>query len=406
MLMARTLSGGGRRLSPGAVDASGGHLHRPRRVLHVFGQMARGGAELRTVEVMRHVDRARYRLEFLALSGRPGALDDEIEALGGRVHLCQLGPLFPWTFIRLLREQRFDVIHSHVHYFSGYLLRLAAQAGVPCRIAHFRSTTDDHATNLRRRMQRAVMRHWIDRYATHVLAVGEGVMASAWGSDWSSDPRCSVLFNGLDVAEFRKPPERAWLRQTFGIAEEESVWIHIGRIDTAKNHLRLVRMFGAWRLRGGKGRLLLVGKGHGELIRRLRAEIAANGLERFVVLAGERDDVARLLRGADIMVYPSVREGLPGAVLEACAAGVAVLGSDIVGIREIARHFDSVRCLSLDVADAGWAEAVDTMLSSQEARPPDKWQTALAHFEASPFTIARCADQLSRVWANRPAATL
>ena len=77
-----------------------------------------------------------------------------MSALGGEVHPVKLGLDFPWKFRRLLSEHRFGAVHSHVHYSSGFILRLAAQAGIPVRIAHFRSTHDDHGDTLRRRLQR------------------------------------------------------------------------------------------------------------------------------------------------------------------------------------------------------------------------------------------------------------
>src|SRR5436190_1275673 len=84
----------------------------PINILHLFGRMDRGGAEMRTLELMRHVDRDRFRLEFCALSGEAGDLDEEIRSLGGRVHLLRLGASFGWKFRRLLRERRFDVVQS------------------------------------------------------------------------------------------------------------------------------------------------------------------------------------------------------------------------------------------------------------------------------------------------------
>src|SRR3989304_7354800 len=96
------------------------------KILHVFWRTSRGGAEMRTIDIIRHIDRSQYRLEYVALSGLPGTLDDEIRRLGGEVHYCPLGLTFSRRFRRLLRPEKYNVIHSHVHYFSGYLLRLAA----------------------------------------------------------------------------------------------------------------------------------------------------------------------------------------------------------------------------------------------------------------------------------------
>src|SRR5437867_3557767 len=111
-----------------------------RKVLHVFGLMGRGGAELRTIDLMQEEALRRFRFHYATLGRGAGSLDDTIRALGGDVYPCPLGPAFPWRFRRLLRTGRFDIVHSHVHYFSGYILRLAAQEGIGARIAHFRTT--------------------------------------------------------------------------------------------------------------------------------------------------------------------------------------------------------------------------------------------------------------------------
>src|SRR5579863_9751693 len=112
----------------------------PIRILHIFGRMDRGGAETRTLELLRALDRRIYIFEFCSLSGQRGELDDEIVALGGKVHLLRLNAAFPSAFLYLLRKRQFAAVHSHVHLFTGIILLLAAVAGVPNRIAHFRST--------------------------------------------------------------------------------------------------------------------------------------------------------------------------------------------------------------------------------------------------------------------------
>ena len=75
---------------------------------------------------------------------------------------CALGRDFGRRFTGLLQRLNVDVLHSHVHYASGYLLWLAKRAGVQRRIAHFRNTSDGQGNGLRRRAQRAVMRRLIE----------------------------------------------------------------------------------------------------------------------------------------------------------------------------------------------------------------------------------------------------
>jgi hypothetical protein len=106
------------------------------RVLNVFGQMERGGAELRAVELAEAFRPDQVRSDFLVLSGLDGVLDDRVRAAGGDVVKCALSPSFMWKFYRLLRQRRYDVVHSHVHYFSGVILSLARIAGIRGRVSH------------------------------------------------------------------------------------------------------------------------------------------------------------------------------------------------------------------------------------------------------------------------------
>ena len=143
----------------------------PMRVLHVFGTMNRGGAELRTLDVVRRSAGDGVVHEFATLTGREGVLADEIRALGGAVHPCALDASFAPRFIALIRRRRISVVHSHVFLTSGLVLALARAAGVPRRIAHFRSTSDGQPSTLRRRAYRRAMRALLDVAATDILGV-------------------------------------------------------------------------------------------------------------------------------------------------------------------------------------------------------------------------------------------
>jgi glycosyltransferase involved in cell wall biosynthesis len=366
------------------------------KILHIFGRMQRGGAEMRTVDVMRHVDRQRYQFHFCSLSGLPGTLDDEIRALGGKVHYLPLGASFLFRFRRLLRDQKIDVVHSHVHYFSGFILRLARKEEVPVRIAHFRSTDDGHPSTLRRRIQRAVTRYWIDRYSTNILAVSAGAMRESWGPAERLDHRCQVVYNGFDPDVFMAPAQHVAVRKEFGFPHDSKVYIHVGRMDVAKNHKRLICMFGEIVKREPAACLLLAGRGGNEVERGLRAQVQEMGLSNRVAFAGERSDVARLLKASDMMIFPSLWEGLPGAVLEACAAGIPVLASDLPGIIEIASRIPSVRHLSLNTSDHDWASVA--LIHSDDFGQTNRMDSTIKAFASSEFSISDCARKLCMVW--------
>lgn len=350
---------------------------------------------------MRNLDRQRYQLHFCTLTGLPGELDDEVRSLGGEIHPCPLGLSFPRHFRRLLREGRFDAVHSHVHYFSGVLLRAAAREAVPIRIAHFRTPHDGHPDSLRRSLQRRVTGRMIDWHATHVLAVSEGVMDSCWGADWTEDPRCSVIYNGLDTTPFVGPPDREGVFREFSIPADGILHVHVGNFHAAKNHERLIGIFSEIAKRDPRSRLLLIGRGSGEFEGRLGETVALLGLAGLVRHAGQRTDVPRLLKAADLMIFPSKWEGLPGAVLEACAAGLPVVASDLPGVREISSWFPGVLPLSLEAGDEEWAGAAVGRLSGNNSRIGRS--ASVEQFQRSAFGITECVRRMCSVWeGNRP----
>jgi glycosyltransferase involved in cell wall biosynthesis len=366
-------------------------MSKPVRILHIFGRMNRGGAEMRTLDIMRHIDREQFQQDFCALTGLPGVLDDEIRSLGGEVHYCRLGWSFPWRFRHLLQQQSYDVVHSHVHYASGFMLFLSHSAGVPGRIAHFRSTFDDHGMNLRRTLQRKVMRWLIDRYATQILSVSQGVMTTAWGTDWQTDKRCHVMYNGLDLEPFLQPFDAGDL----GIPNSSTVYIHVGRMDPPKNHTRLIAVFREIASRQLDAHLLLVGRGGNDIEHTVRQQIELLGLTDRVTFAGERSDVPHLLRAAHALIFPSTREGLPGVVLEACAAGIPVLASDLPGVCEIAAYFPSVVPLSLNLSNEVWAQEATALTKDQST---DTREHALERFLNSPFNLEMCVEAHAHIW--------
>lgn len=372
-------------------------VQQPQKILHIFGRMVRGGAELRTLELMRHIDRERCKFQFCALSGLSGELDDEIIKLGGTTHYLGLGPLFLHRFRRLLREEKYTVVHSHVHLFSGLILQLAAAEQIPVRLAHFRNTHDGQDQTLRRTLQNRLMKYLLDRHATKILAVSEGVMASVWGPGWPADQRCEVIYNGFDFTPFAATADRKGARQEFDIPLDARLYIHVGRMAPAKNHSKLIAVFALIAARDPHARLLLVGRGGNDIETQSRELSVRLGVADKVILAGERPDVPRLLQAADLLLFPSLWEGLPGAVLEACAAGIPILASDLPGIREISHNVpEAVTCLPATASDAEWAEMA--MKISAQPGTAAKTGAISATVLNSEFEIKRCRAKLYRAW--------
>ena len=239
----------------------------PLRILHIFSRLNCGGAEKRTLEVAQYIHRhpelgQRIQSDYCILSGQRGELDEEAQTLGGTVHYLPLRKVgFSKWFVALLRDGRYDVVHSHVHYSSGILLALARLAGTPKRIAHFRSQSDGKR-NLLRKPFRRLMKWLIDRSATRILGVSRCVMDAVWGPNWFRDKRCQVIYNGIDVGDamdFENGEGRARLLASLGLPSDTRLIIHVGSYRRAKNHPRLIEIFHHVHRQSPQSHLLLVG---------------------------------------------------------------------------------------------------------------------------------------------------
>ncbi|MFY1697071.1 glycosyltransferase family 4 protein [Solwaraspora sp. WMMA2101] len=326
-------------------------------VVRVLGVLDVGGTELRTIELMPLLVEAGIELHFVTLSGREGVLASQVRQLRGHVHAIRLAPGFPARFLALLRALRPHVVHSDVATFSGAILLLAALARVPVRIAHFRSDGDGRPDSPRRRLQRWLLRALIRRCATNVVGVAPGALQHGYSPAWRSDPRCRVIPNGVDLDRLGRASSRD-LRAEIGAQPADVVCLHVGRPSGAKRRWLIPPVVARAREAGLPVRAVLVGTRNAADDAQVRAVADEHRVGEYVHLLGPTEDVGALMRQADVVILPSAREGLPGAVLEAAAVGTPVVASDLPGTRFIAERLAGVTLVAPDAPAQVWAEAL------------------------------------------------
>ena len=141
---------------------------------------------------------------------------------------------------------------------------------------------------------------------------------------------------GVDVKAIQaEKEERSVIRKELGIPASAFVLYSIGELIPRKNHRFVIDALK--NTFGSDPHLHYVIAGNGKLSEALDAYLRENGLSRQVHLLGFRKDARRLLYGADVFVFPSFQEGLPVAVMEAMAAGLPVIATDIRGNHDLIR---------------------------------------------------------------------
>jgi len=373
---------------PGGHELAVAEGRRP-RLLYVFGSLERAGAQLRTLEVCAELDRRDgVDFELCSVDLGPDELGDEVARLGGSSRVVSMrSPRFPLEFSRVLRARRFDVVNTEPQLLSGVVVWLAALHRVPTRVVTIHNTMGEPGQGaaspivrrvLANRLFVAAMRLLMTRYATHVVAVSRSALDSVLPGRWASRCDVRVVYNGTATRPYEAPAERQQVRDEFGWPADARIVINVGRLVEQKNHRTMLRAMGAVHEREETARLLLVGSGVlRDEVERLIDEL---GLRDVCALTSDRADVPRLLLASDVFFFPSSWEGLPGAPLEALAAGLPLVASDIPSIREIAPYFDDA-VLTAPATDAdGHADHIVHALTTTRDRAHARRRFAATHF--------------------------
>lgn len=372
-------------------------MPKPVRVLHVVGAMNQGGVESWLMALLRYANRAEVAMDFMVHTARPAVYDSEITGRGGCVIPCPSvrRPGYIGEFDKALRRHGpYDVLHSHVHWFSGVTTTLARRYGIRLRIAHSHSNSGPAEVGAGpwraayRSVYRSAMRRGMLASATHLLAASGPAACALFGADWREVPRARVLYCGVDLAPFATGDaalHRASVRREFGIAPDEIVIGHVGNFHAPKNHgfLAAVAAYaGARVLCVGSGPLL-------DPVRRIFEKAGARA-----IFTGPRSDIPRLLRAMDVFVFPSLYEGLPLAVVEAQAAGLpCVVSAEVTREVEVISGF--IRWLPLAAGARAWADAA----LAATAKPPHAVE-GLEATRRSPFGVETSFAQMCSIYRS------
>jgi glycosyltransferase involved in cell wall biosynthesis len=356
----------------------------PIKVLHCLGTLDPGGVETWLLHLLESLDTEQFQFDFCTFGSHAGLYAPQVKKLGARVLRCPRSEnlwKFGRKFRKLLREGRYDVVHSHVHGFSGVLLRWARLEGVPVRIAHSHNSHDGKSSSAGRRAYRFLTRRLIRRHATHGLAASRESADDIF-LDWKHDSRVVILHCGIDLDRFRGAVDCNVWRKQIGLPAEAPVIGHVGNFIAAKNHAFFLEIAAQIRKHRPDTHFLLIGDGPCRA--KIEARAQAMGFKGNIHFLGTRTDVPTLLRTCiDVFVFPSLLwEGLPLAVVEAQAAGLrCVISNNITD--EVAIVPEQVVRLPLTAGAGKWAAATIEGLDRGKFRA----QTAVEFIQKTDFTL-------------------
>ena len=335
----------------------------PIRILHVLGNMNLGGAESRTMDLYRHIDRSRVQFDFLVHTDEACYFDNEIKELGGHIYRVPRFRIYNYfsyrkalkNFFRTHNE--FRMVQGHMTSTASVYLPIAKRAGIPVTIAHARSAGVDQG--LKGKITRWMRRNLAKR-ADYLFTCSELAGRAVFGDKAVERGKTIFIPNAIDCAAFAYDEEkRQQIRKELGV-QNKYVIGHVGRFHYAKNHEYLIEIFAAL-CRMPKGEkadkdyaLLLLGEGEGmEPAKELAKHL---GIREQVIFAGNKANVYDYYQAMDYFVYPSRFEGLPGTMVEAQASGLRCLMSD--GICEEVVVTQLVKTMNIQAPAKEWAEHI------------------------------------------------
>jgi len=298
------------------------------RVLHILPTLGLAGAENIAAYLLLGLA-SRFETGVVSLYARKdNKIERSLREAGIPLwHLDKRPGFDPRMFFRVdraLSAFRPDAVHTHLHVMY-YTAPAVFRHRTPVWVHTVHNVAEREADRIGRALERIMFRR-----SVVPVAVGRQVALSLerlYGL--RSVP---VIRNGISVGLFRSDPGvRARWRRSEGFDEEALIVTCVGRLETQKNPLLLLRAFAGVNV--PRSHLVFVGAGF--LREQLLSESRALNIEARVHLLGQRGDIRECLAGSDVFALSSDWEGTPLCVMEAMAAGLPVVATSVGGVPEL-----------------------------------------------------------------------
>lgn len=334
------------------------------KVLIVAGGMNVGGIENQLMHLLRQADPEKFQIDFTTIADHP-FYEEEILSLGGRC--IHIPPTEGKHFLQyckaiyhVMKDGKYDIVHSHELFHSGMVLLTARLAGVKHRFVHAHNWSDGSnlrgKTPLKRKLYNGVMRCLIRWNATDFVACSTLAGKFLYGEKTTSKKNYHLVFNSVDTAKFLDSYDRAEAGEF-----TEDGWINViqvGRFTEVKNQLFTVEIAAELKRRGRKIRILCAGNDGNAYEQQVRAAIEEKGVREYMQLIGIRKDIDVLMRKSKVFILPSKYEGMPLVLIEAQASGLQCVCADTFS-REVDFGIGTVTWLPKSAVVSAWADAIE-----------------------------------------------
>lgn len=313
---------------------------------------------------------------------------DEVISLGGNVFYCE-NPLAVSSLASAVKNAKrffkkhakeYDVVHLHAPTISPFSLRYAKRYGAKCRIIHSHSSMTS-PNKIKAFINKLLMRG--KKYANVYWACSDKAAEFLYGTKENIEIIKNVTDSSIMFFDSRL---RDSVRSELNL-DNKKVITHISNFSPIKNHFFLLDVISEVVKKDEGFVFLFVGDGPAK--NAFEAEIKNLGLEKNVIFTGRQGDVRKYLCAADLLLLPSLKEGLPVVVVEAQACGLPCLVSDTV-----TRECNVGNVSFLQLAKEEWINKISGLMpSSAEER-----RHASDEFKKCDYDAAKEAKRVEKLY--------
>lgn len=289
---------------------------------------------------------------------------------------------FKSSFEQVLMRNKYDAIHCHIRGYRVIPYYWLAKKYVKKFYIHAHDSNGYYDKSIKKRIQ-IWLNQQIDRFISDSnLGCGQLAIEVAYGN--ISKSQQMIIPNSIELVDFLLSEQafgqqKIQLRQKYGIEKNAIVIGQIGRLTRVKNHDKTFALAQEAKLNGLNIKFIIVGAG--SLEEELKRKVEELNLSDFVTFIGRIEPIQSIMPLFDVMLLPSLFEGLPTVAVEAQAMGIPILLSDTI-TKEVDFELNLVHFLSLSQSNQEWIKKV--MELSQIAIP--EAETRIKTIEAYHFS--------------------
>ena len=332
------------------------------------------------------MDKTKLHIDAVSIKKPLDEFQKAFHSNGGNIYTINREIKHPFQYInelkKIIKTNKYDIVHAHGNSSTLVLEMLAAKlAGCKIRIAHC------HNTKCNSLFIHKVFNPLFKMLYTHGFACGEAAGKWLFGKD-----DFTVLNNAISCEKFAyQKTYREQIRKEYHIDNEEIVIGHVGYFQPVKNQTFIIDIIAEL---DPKYKALLIGEG--PLKQNIQEKVGALGLSDRVIFVGNTNKVSEHLSACDLVVMPSLFEGLPLSLMEQQASGLQCIVSDTI-TKEVDKT-GNFAFVSLDLGAKAWAEKINHLDLSIDRNIVS--QKAMVDITASGYSIENESLKLEAFYTN------